>query len=91
MVVKQYELAIELSNGGEWICDVTVHNENDVLHYEIEVDPPLFRDGTNIEPFLIEMRYAPDGQLVFVTEHPLTENLKELEPILAREIIDEVL
>jgi hypothetical protein len=88
MVVKQYELAIELSDGGEWICDVTEHNENDVLRYVIEVDPPLFRDGDNIEPFLIDMHYAADGQLVFVTEHPLTEHLEELEPLLATEIIE---
>jgi hypothetical protein len=90
MVVKQYELAIELTDGGEWICDVAVHNENDMLRYEIEVDPPLFRDGKG-DPFPMEMHYDTDGQLVFVTEHPLTEHLKELEPILAREIINETL
>jgi hypothetical protein len=88
MVVKQYELAIELTDGGEWLCDVTVHNENDVTRYEIEVDPPLFRDGKS-EPFPMEMHYADDGQLLFVTEHPLTEELQELETLLAHEIINE--
>ena len=89
MVVKQYELAIELSDGGEWICDVVVHNENNVLRYEIEVDPPLFRDVKD-DPFPMEMHYSEDGQLVFITEHPLTEHLKELEPMLAHEIINGV-
>ncbi len=88
MIVKQYELAIELTDGGEWLCDVTVHNENDLLHYEIEVDPPLFRDGKS-EPFPMEMRYGNDGQLLFVTVHPLTEELQELETLLAHEIINE--
>ncbi len=86
MVVKKYELAIELSDGGEWICDVTEHSENEVTRYEIEVDPPLFRDIKN-DPFPMEMHYDASGELVFVTEHPLTDHLQELEPILAREII----
>ncbi|MCW3121052.1 MAG: hypothetical protein JWQ38_544 [Flavipsychrobacter sp.] len=87
MLVKQYELAIELSDGGEWICDVTEHNEQDVMRYEIQVDPPLFRDG-NSEPFPMEMLYDTNGQLVFVTEHALTEELRELEDVLAKEIIE---
>jgi hypothetical protein len=89
MVVKQYELAIELSDGGEWICDVTVHDEDNSLRYEIEVDPPIFVDGKGSESFPMEMHYGADGQLVFITQHPLTEDLKELEMILAREIIEE--
>lgn len=89
MVVKQYELAIALENGTEWICDVTVHNENEVMRYEIEVDPPLWVDGKRPEPFPMEMRYTANGELMFHTEHPLTEDLKELETILAREIINE--
>ena len=88
MLATQYELAIELSDGGEWICDVTEYTQDGTLRYEIEVDPPLFRDGDNIDPFTIDMHYAADGQLVFVTEHPLTEHLKELEGLLAREIIE---
>jgi hypothetical protein len=91
MIVTQYELAIELSDGrGEWICDVTVHQENDVLRYEIEVDPPIFADGGKSESFAMEMRYNADGKLLFFTEHALTEALQELEGILAREIIDEL-
>ena len=90
MVVKQYELAIELERGGEWICDVTEHNENDVLRYEIDVDPPIFVDGIKAESFPMEMRYAANGELVFHTEHPLTEDLQELETILAKEIINEI-
>ena len=91
MVVKQYELAIELSRGGEWICDVTVHNENDILWYAIEVDPPIFVDSIRSASFPMEMRYDPNGELLFHTEHPLTEDLKELETILVREIINEVI
>ena len=90
MIVNQYELAIELASGGEWLCDVTVHNENDVLRYEIEVDPPIWVDGIKAEPFPMEMRYAANGELLFHTPHPLTEDLKELEGLLAREIINEV-
>ncbi len=89
MIVTQYELAIELERGGEWICDVTVHNENDVMRYEIEVDPPIMVDGGKSEPFPMEMRYAENGELVFYTPHALTEDLKELERILAKEIINE--
>ncbi len=89
MIVTQYELAIELERGGEWLCDVTVHNENEVLRYEIEVDPPIMVDGEKSEPFPMEMRYDAAGELVFYTEHPLTDDLKELETILAREIINE--
>ena len=88
MKVKQYELAIELTTGGEWICDVTEHNEEDLLRYVIEVSPPLFRDD-NGKPFPMEMHYNPGGQLVFITEHPLTEELQELETLLAHEIINE--
>jgi hypothetical protein len=91
MIVKQYELAIELDNAGEWICDVTMHNENDVVRYEIEVDPPIFVDGIRGDSFPMEMRYTADGRLFFHTEHPLTDDLKELETILAREIINEVI
>lgn len=87
MMAKQFELAIELSDGGEWICDVTEHNENDRLRYEIEVDPPLFRDGKS-EPFPMVMYYDTEGKLLFVTEHPLTEELQELETLLAHEIIN---
>ena len=90
MITNQYELAIELERGGEWICDVTVHNENDVLRYEIEVDPPIWVDGIRAEPFPMEMRYTENGELTFFTEHPLTEDLQELEGVLAREIINEV-
>ena len=90
MVVKQYELAIELTSGGEWLCDVTVHNENDILRYEISVDPPIFRDGAKSKPFPMEMRYTTNGELTFFTEHKLTDDLQELETILAREIINEV-
>ena len=90
MVVKQYELAIELGLSGEWLCDVTVHNDNDILRYEIEVDPPIFVDGIRSDPFPMEMRYSAVGELSFFTEHPLTDDLKELETILAREIINEV-
>ena len=90
MVVKQYELAIELSRGGEWICDVTAHDENGVLRYEIDVDPPIFADGKKSESFPMEMRYDSTGELVFHTPHALTEDLQELETILAREIINEV-
>ena len=90
MIVNQYELAIELERGGEWICDVTVHNENDVLRYEIEVDPPIWVDGIRAEPFPMEMRYTDTGELIFHTEHALTDDLKELETLLAREIINEV-
>ena len=90
MVVTQYELAIELGHGGgEWLCDVTVHNEHDVLRYEIDVDPPIFTDGVRSESFPMEMRYDADGKLLFYTEHALTDDLKELEEILAREIIEE--
>jgi len=89
MLVTQYELAIELERGGEWLCDVTVHNENEVLRYEIEVDPPIMVDGDKSEPFPMEMRYDTTGELVFYTEHPLTDDLKELERILAKEIINE--
>jgi len=67
-----------------------VHNENDILRYEIEVDPPLFTDGERNEPFPMEMRYDGNGTLAFYTEHPLTDDLKELEEILVREIIDEL-
>lgn len=92
MVVTKYELAIELGYGsGEWLCNVTVHNENDVLRYEIDVDPPLFTDGERNESFPMEMRYDADGKLVFITEHLLTDDLKDLEEILAREIIDEMI
>ncbi len=91
MVEKQYELAIELARGGEWICDVTVHNENDVMRYEIDVDPPIFVDGKRSASFPMEMRYDDSGELIFHTEHALTEDLQELETILAREIINEVL
>ena len=90
MVVNQYELAIELSHGGEWICDVVVHKENDVLRYEIDVDPPIFVDGIRGDSFPMEMRYNSDGGLVFYTPHQLTEDLQELETILAREIINEM-
>ena len=91
MGVTQYELAIELAQGGgEWLCEVTVHSENDILRYEIEVNPPLFTDGEQSEPFPMEMRYDGNGALVFYTEHTLTDDLKELEGILAREIIDEL-
>ena len=72
MITNQYELAIELERGGEWICDVTVHN-----------------DGDKSEPFPMEMRYDDAGELVFYTPHALTDDLKELETILAREIINE--
>ena len=89
MEVKQYELAIELARGGEWLCDVTEYNENDVRRYEIEIDPPIFVDGEKAEPFPMEMRYNEAGELVFLTEHALTEELAELEGILAREIINE--
>ncbi len=89
MEVKQYELAIELARGGEWLCDVTEYIENDIRRYEIEIDPPIFVDGEKAESFPMEMRYAPGGELVFHTEHPLTEDLQELEGILAREIINE--
>jgi hypothetical protein len=89
MIVTQYELAIELERGGEWLCDVTVHNENDVMRYEIEVDPPIMVDGAKSEIFPMEMRYDDTGELVFYTEHALTEDLKELETRLAREIINE--
>ena len=89
MITNQYELAIELERGGEWICDVTVHNENDVMRYEIEVDPPIMVDGDKSEPFPMEMRYDDAGELVFYTPHALTDDLKELETILAREIINE--
>ena len=77
MIVTQYELAIELERGGEW------------LRYEIEVDPPLMVDGAKSESFPMEMRYDEAGELVFYTEHPLTDDLKELERILAKEIINE--
>ena len=90
MVVKQYELAIELERGGEWLCDITVHDENSVTWYEIEVDPPIWVDGKDAKIFNMEMRYNDNGELLFHTEHPLTEDLKELETILAREIISEV-
>ena len=89
MIVTQYELAIELERGGEWLCDVTVHKENDVLRYEIEVDPPIMVDGAKSEIFPMEMRYDDAGELVFYTEHALTDDLKELETRLAREIINE--
>ena len=89
MEIKQYELAIELARGGEWICDVTEYNENNVMRYEIEIDPPIFVDGIRAESFPMEMRYDASGELVFHTEHPLTEDLQELEGILAREIISE--
>ena len=89
MIITQYELAIELERGGEWLCDVTVHNENDVMRYEIEVDPPIMVDGEKSEPFPMEMRYDGAGELVFHTEHALTDDLKELETLLAREIINE--
>jgi len=91
MMVKQYELAIELDNGGEWLCDVTVHNENDVLRYEIEVDPPVLLDGGKSEPFPMEMRFTAGGELFFHTDHPLTDDLKELEGELAREILEEAI
>ncbi len=89
MITKQYELAIELERGGEWICDVTVHEEEGMLRYEIEVDPPIWIDGKEAEPFPMEMRYNDAGELLFITQHPLTEDLTELEEILAREIISE--
>lgn len=91
MITKQYELAIELERGGEWLCDVTVHDEDSVLRYEIEVDPPIWVDGKEAEPFPMEMRYNDAGELLFITAHPLTEELKELEGILAREIISEAI
>jgi len=90
MIVKQYELAIELSSGGEWLCDVTEHSENDTVHYEIEVDPPVLADGPRSEIFPMEMRFDDNGVLLFVTEHALTEDLQELETILAREILEEL-
>ena len=89
MVVKQYELAIALQDGSEWLCDITAHTENEVQRYEIEVDPPIWVDGIKAEPFPMEMRYTTDGELTFYTEHPLTDDLQELETILAREIINE--
>ena len=46
-------------------------------------------DGEKSEPFPMEMRYDGAGELVFHTEHALTDDLKELETILAREIINE--
>ena len=90
MITKQYELAIELERGGEWICDVTVHDEQGILRYEIDVDPPIFVDSPKADAFQMEMRYTADGELVFYTEHALTEDLKELETILAKEIINEI-
>jgi hypothetical protein len=48
-------------------------------------------DGIKGASFPMEMRYDANGELVFYTEHPLTEDLQELETILAREIINEVL
>jgi hypothetical protein len=42
------------------------------------------------ESFPMEMHCAVDEQLVFITQHPLTEDLKELGMMLAREIIDEM-
>ena len=87
MISNQYELAIELERGGEWVCDVTEHSENNVKWYEIEVDPPLWVDGRKTDSFPMEMRYMENGDLTFKTEHPLTDDLKELEGLLAREII----
>ena len=91
MIINQYELAIELERGGEWICDVTVHSENDVQWYAIEVDPPIWVDGIRSDPFPMEMRYTDSGALFFKTEHALTDDLKELETMLAREIINEII
>ena len=87
MITNQYELAIELASGGEWIRDVTEHSENDVQRYEIDVDPPIWVDGVRGDSFPMEMRYNNEGELVFHTPHALTEDLKELETLLAREII----
>jgi len=91
MITKQYELAIELQRGGEWVCDVTEYNENGVMRYEIEVDPPIWVDGKKSDSFIMEMCYNSTGELLFQTEHPLTEDIQELESILAREIINELI